>query len=157
MSDAATYTTVDTRRIGNVGSSETQMCAITIKPGILRNDGDAIRLTAVLELAANANAKTSRLWFGTLVVGGRGPAADNDSSHLIEALITRLSPTNQYSYGKTLNRSTGTTILQVNDTVTENVEIPILIRITAIGVATNDLISRLLKVEYLPVGTVYSF
>lgn len=157
MPDAATLSTVDLRRIGCVGAAETFMNSLTLKGGVLRNVGDMLRITGALELAANVNNKTSKLYFGATVIATRGPSADNASAHYFEALLMLLAGGTQLAYGRTTNRSTASFNLQTVDAIAENVNNPITIRTSGQGAATDDLISRFLKIEYLPVGSNYDF
>jgi hypothetical protein len=150
--------TIDQRRIVQTGAGENDLNIITLPGGVLRNPGDQIIITAAMELAANANNKTTRVYFAGNLVAERGPTADNASTRYHEVTVN-LRDVNglMYAIGRTFNRSTGSWIMSIYDVATPiNYQNPIIVKSTGTGIADSDVISRFLKVEYKPVGTNYN-
>lgn len=140
---------------GNVGTDETILNSVMLPPGLFgRELGDAIRITAAFAYAANGNTKTIKLYFGasSSTVNGR-VAADNGATYIIQALIVNKGSF-QRSISTLFSGSNGLCINKINQ-YTENLNAPIRVRITGqSNAASDDVTSRLLKVEYVPVGSI---
>jgi hypothetical protein len=156
LPSAQVFSTVKTERVGSLGSDETTLLSITIPPGVLKNIGDCLRVTAIVSNAANANVKTAKLYVGANTFAARGGAADNGASYYMQCIVTRLASDDCQGTGFLV-----TTLGNINvvnrDSVANNWDTPIEIRVTGQGTSNDDLVSRLLKVEYLPAGSNYTF
>jgi hypothetical protein len=155
--DASSLITVRTNRVGTVGSGEQTLLSITLPPNVLRRNGDILRISASMQLAANGNNKTGVLYAGPTTIAGRGPAADNNSTYFIQALLTRLSEINCQSVGYCMNLIGANAIVLNRDAIAIPAAGPLVIRLAGNGTSDNDLVSRLLKVEYLPVESNFDF
>jgi len=141
-------------RVGNVGAGEQTLLSIMLPPGIMKNDGDVLRVTAAVQYAANVNNKTTKLYIGANTVAGRGAAPDNGASLFIQGVGVRTNAVEAQLTGL-LTTTLGNLNTTHRDSVAALWNDPVEIRLTGEGVANNDIVSRLLKVEYLPVGSNY--
>src|SRR5262245_40616947 len=87
-------------RTQNQGGAETDVSIITLPPGVLRNIGDALKITSSFSLAANANSKTNKTYFGATVVGGR-TSTDNATPRMDEVWVYKRGANQQFSVGLT--------------------------------------------------------
>lgn len=145
---------IKTDRVQNVGSGSTDLLQVRLPPNILRNIGDCIRITAAMFMAANGNAKTDNIFFGSLNCGGR-TSADNNLPRMDEVWIVKRGQNLQSSVLE--NHANGQASLTLLADGTENENSPILVKLAAVGVATGDIESRLLIVEYIPATSVFGF
>lgn len=153
MANSPSLSTIQTARVGSVGAGETNLLRLFIPGGLLRNDGDMLHITAGVILAANANNKTTNLYFGATTIASRGPAADNGIGQLIEAWVVRLGAASQQSHGVLMNGISATVVHLICDALVEILSAPIELKITGTGVADNDIVSRFLKFTYLPASS----
>ena len=146
------FPAIRTARVISIGAVPTDLLTIVIPPGFLKNDGDQLLITASCILAGNANNKTTSLIFGATSVTARGPAADNGLGQVHEAWITRLGASSQQGHGVVMNGITATVVHLIRDAMTEDCNAPITVKLQATGTADSDIISRFLRVAYLPVA-----
>lgn len=152
---ASTIIAVNTNRVQNSGGAATDLLSVRLPPGLLRNVGDCIRISAAFFLAANANSKTNNVFFGSTTIGGR-TAADNALPRFNECWVYKRGSNQQGAI--LLDHCNGQASLTIlTDSLTEDEQSPILIKTTAQGVADGDVISRLLMVEYIPATSVFGF
>jgi hypothetical protein len=59
---------VNTAEVGNTGTGEDDLQSITIPASTLWANGQYLEVTAILQFAANANAKTAKLYFGGTLI-----------------------------------------------------------------------------------------
>lgn len=153
MADAPVLTRVKLDRIGNVGAGEETLLQLFIPPNFLRNLGDNLFIHATTIIAANANAKTSKLYIGGTVVAGRS-ASDNNSVHdMYVRAYSRSSGI--WSVGLTANLAAANQIVQQQDIVISPY-LPIELKLTGQGVAANDVISRALFYSYDAAGSNFN-
>lgn len=150
----AVFKTVKTERVGSVGAVETTLLTITIPPNTLRKDGDALRVTAATQYAANVNVKTGKLYVGVDTIASRGGVADSGAAFYYEGMIVRTGAFDSYSIGRVLT-TLGNILVTNRDSIANDWSTPIEIKLTGQGVANDDVISRLLKVEYVPADSTY--
>ena len=92
---------------------EEDLWTYTLPAGTLNTNGKAVRVTAVFDYLNNGNNKTSKIYFGGSVIGGRGAAADNNSFILIEASVIRTGAATQKAAGGTSVSTTATRLVTV--------------------------------------------
>jgi len=144
------FNAIRTTRVGNVGAGATDLLTLIVPAFILKNDGDQLLITASCILAANTNNKTTSLLFGSTALTSRGPAGDNGIGQLHEAWVTRLAGNTQQSHGVIMNGATATVVGTIQDSIAEDPGAPITIKLRATGTADNDIVSRFLRVAYIP-------
>lgn len=155
MGNSPTLPTCLFTRKGSVGAGETILLQLFLPPGLFRNDGDQLRITSSFILAVNANSKANNTYFNGTSVAGR-VSTDSGLGRLDVVMVTRISPTSAQAYGVTFNGPTATVVNVIQDAIVTNFANPIEVKMSGTGVADNDLVSRFLKVEYLPVGDNYN-
>ena len=153
MADAPVLTRVKLDRIGNVGAGEETLLSLWTPPNFLKNIGDNLFIHATVIIAADANAKTSKVYIGGTVVAGR-TASDNNSVHDMYIRAYARS-SGIWAVGLTINLASGTQIMQQQD-IAIGLYSPIELKLTAQGVAANDLISRVLFYSYDPAGSNFT-
>lgn len=151
---AASLIATRPERIGNVGAGETDLLVVRLPPNILRNPGDTIRISAGVFLAANANSKTDKVYFGSTVVAGR-TAVSNNLPRANQIWIVKRALNSQSGVGIN-NEHGGGSLISLTD-ITEDESTPIVVKLTGQGAADNDMISRFLMVEYVPAASVFGF
>jgi len=151
---AATIIATKTDRVQNSGAAETDLITLRIPPGTLRNIGDTLVITAAVNLAANANNKTNKLYIGTTQISTR-TGTDNNLPRTTQAWVTKRGNNQQNCVSLEQLHGNATNVIFTDTTEAEDV--PLLVRYTGQGVSTGDLESRLLQVTYVPVGSVFGF
>lgn len=143
------FTAIKTARIGSVGAGETILLQLWLPANLLKNDGDQLHIVSSIILAANANSKANNIYFNGTTITGR-IATDNGLGRLDEAWVTRLSAGNVQAYGLTFNGPTATVVNIVRDAIATDLLAPVEVKLTGTGVADNDIVSRFLRVAYIP-------
>lgn len=157
MPDANALQTSKFGQVGSVGAGETTLLNFLLKPGLFRTPGDMLHTVATLITAANGNNKTSKLYFGGQGIGGRGPAADNNSVQIIEHWITYKGGNVFQGTGVCFNLTSASCVVINNDAIIADPGSAIEIKLTGQGTADNDLVSRVLKYSYLPAFNTFGF
>jgi hypothetical protein len=152
MTDASLISTIRVGQVGNVGTTQTTLLSYMLKPGVIRNIGDSIRITAMVVYAANTNSKTTIVTFGSSTsVAGRGPSADNNANHIMSIFITRTGESTYRSVGQFNYGVSGIVQILNRDEISGiNFNAPIEAKLLGTGVEDNDVVSRFMKLEYLP-------
>lgn len=138
-------------RKGNVGAGAETLLNIWIPPSMLVNNGDSLFMQGAVQLGANANAKSALLQFNGTTVAGRS-ASDNGAFYDMRARIYRVNGGLAMAFGLCNNSATSTQIGTNADIVTD-FSLPLELKLIGQGVAADDVISRILKWAYIPVGT----
>lgn len=154
MADAPTLARTKLDRVGNIGVGEQILLRMFTPANFFRKEGDNIFIHATAILAANGNSKTTKLYIGGTVVGGR-TATDNNSVHDIRVRAYRRG-SGLWSIGLTANLVTALQLVQQNDIVLD-LNGPIEIKLTGDATADNDVVSRVLFYRYTPVGSTFEF
>jgi len=134
---------VNTTQVGNTGSAETNLSSYTLPANTLVNVGDTLRITAIFKPAVNVNTRTYRIYFGGVQIGG--VSTGTGSAMRFEALITRTGANSQEVSCLNISGTNATIAATASDLTS-----PISIQCTGQGVATSDIVQRLLLVELLP-------
>lgn len=96
-------------------------------PAVLLSDGQGIRIVVSLTMAANANIKTGRLYFGATVLATRG-GADNGVTQVYAATVWRRGATSQVTWSDIRNGSGNG--VPLTTTPAETLSGPVTIRLT---------------------------
>lgn len=80
-------------------TDETDLWSDTIPANTLATNGQAIRVRAWVNTAANANLKTVKLYFGGVVVAGNVARATNNGTYYVEMLVLRTGASAQVGMG----------------------------------------------------------
>lgn len=143
---------IDIAENANEGTDETILATINLPPKSFRRLGDGIEVEAAWAYAANGNVKTIKCYFGTSTSTVNGRAfADNNFYATLWALFIYKG-----SFIRSISRLTaqdGFTINKINS-YTDNINLPIRIRITGQGSASGDVTGRNLRAEYKPVNNL---
>jgi len=81
--------------VGNIGVGEDDLITYSMPASVLSEDGDTLDITAFGTVAANANNKTIKLYFGSTVLIDTGAVAANSGSWYINSKIARISVTSE--------------------------------------------------------------
>jgi hypothetical protein len=141
---------VNTAPAANSGSTETILMSYTVAADSLGTNGDYLDINAWGSFAANTNNKRLRAYFGSTVIYDSTALAINNGNFLLEAKIVRDDSADQqiilklFSNNVTLPQNLVYTLASEDDTA------PILIKITAECVATNDLTQDGFTIKWFP-------
>lgn len=139
---------VDTTPIGSIGALESVLISYIVAANSLNEDGNYFEVTAYGNLAANANNKRIRLYFGTTLLLDTGSVAANAGSWYIDSKIVRIDANSQHAISKII--SDNSLILNASNLVfpAEDSADPINIYCTGEGVADDDIIQYGLIVKW---------
>jgi hypothetical protein len=137
-----------TERNQNSGGANTTLITVRLPPGLLRNIGDCVKITAGFFMAANANSKTNNVLWGSTSIVGR-TASENGLPRLDICYVYKRGANQQGAIATDHDNGQASLVI-FTDTLTEDEQSPILVSMTAQGVSTGDVESRLLLVEYVP-------
>lgn len=131
--------------VGSATSGETTLMSYTLPPGSLVNSGDTLIIYAAGTLAANANSKTMKLYFGGTSFSS-GATTNSGGSWWLEGQVTKDSPQKQVISWN--GQIAGTAVATTCVAATENEYSPVLIKITGTAAtANNDILGKLLQIE----------
>lgn len=135
--------------VGNSGTGETTLFSKALPAGLLAQNGDMLRITAVLDGAANANAKAMALKFGATTIASRVSSADNDGFYRVVGEVVRISATAQFTdFQFQLNSAAPT---QTQTTPAETLANAITVALTGTSaVGSNDILGKYLMIEFIP-------
>jgi len=133
----------------NSGTGETDLHAPSILANTLAADGDAIRVTMAIRTAANGNAKTVKLKFGSTTLIDSGAASTSGENCVLRATIMRTGATSQIAWCEILAFS-GWTSKGEYVTATETLSGAVTLKATGQGGASNDIVQGWTIVEFLP-------
>ena len=142
---------VNTTQTGTTAvTTEETLWTYTLPANTLSANGQSVRITIAAQSAANANAKSLRLYFGGTVIESRIGGADNATAYRIQYTVTRVSATSQLSSGWMM--IAGGVDSGFIETPAETLTGNVIIKLTGQnGTANaNDLVLKSAVVEYLP-------
>ncbi len=137
-------------RRGNVGAGVENLLNLWIPGGTLKEIGDSIFVQGAVVLAVNINAKTGNIQIAGTTVSGRS-STDSGALYDMRARAYRTT-TGLWVAGLCNNSATATQIGTNTDIANIDFTAPIEIRVQGQGVAADDVVSRVLKWVYIPVG-----
>jgi hypothetical protein len=132
---------------GNVNTGETDLISFLMPANTLAVDGQKVRITVGGSLAANANAKTIKLYFGsTVLVTDNGTV--NSGGFRLSAEVVRTGAATQVSNATSMMLRA---LLNGFTATAETLANAITIKVTGqSGTASNDVIAKYMLVEWLP-------
>ncbi|MET0623104.1 MAG: hypothetical protein ABW250_09015 [Pyrinomonadaceae bacterium] len=137
----------------NVNAAETDLASYPMPAGTLGADGKRLRITVFVSCAANANAKSVRLYFGSTIIFMPNAVGINGGNVHHVFNVTRTGASTQHLFGRPSYGNSNTGNEAGNgaryEAPTENTANAITIKVTGQGVATNDLLLRDFTVEAL--------
>lgn len=120
---------------GNVGTGEDILYTYDLPGNTLTTNGEGVRIRAWGKTAANANNKTLKLYFGSLLFNS-GAIAVNDKDWVLDAVILRAGVNDQTASVSGIYNATA--VIQ-STTMTEVMANDITIKVTGEATATNDI------------------
>mgnify|MGYP003644552881 CR=1 FL=1 len=133
-------------------TSLTDLHTYTMPANTMITNGDMIKIYAYFTTAANANAKTLTVLFGSQSLGTIASALNNQTVHMT-SILTRIGATNQIAVTTAFYATTGggavTTEFYDVDSSTENLANAVVIKTQGQNgvAAANDIVSKYLIVE----------
>lgn len=143
---------LDTTTTGNVGTGEDTLQSYTLPAGILKDDGDAIRITLHCTGAANLNTKEVKIKFGSTTVFTTTALSNPSTLRLVASvLIVRTGAATQKTCSAWNATIVGTnTGAAVTATASETLSGAVTILVTGEATADNDILKQIFQVELLP-------
>lgn len=139
--DSVTSLNVTHTNVGNVGAGEDNLQTYTVPADTLYT-GRAIDIKAWGSCANNANAKTVKLYFGSLALLSHNLTISQAGTWRINATVIATGDNTQ-GYSATLLQGGTTTLMNVTSgTHTQNDGSSIVIKCTGTGVANNDIVQE---------------
>lgn len=133
--------------VSNVSTSETDLMTYSLPANSLNVNGKGVRITVWLTTAANANTKTSKVYFGGTVLRSRS-AADNNILFVYQAEVYRTGAATQ-SANATFANPTDAGWSATSPT--ETLSGAVIIKVTGqSATGSNDLTATMMKVEAMP-------
>jgi hypothetical protein len=143
----------DTTQTGNVGTGEDTLQTFTIPAGMLKDNGDAIRLLVVGTFANNSNARTLKVKFGSATILQRSSTNGSGAAipWQVEATIIRTAATTQ----KIVIRYICWGDLSATENLTyttgaQDLTAAVAVTVTGEGTATDDIVKQMFQLEFLP-------
>ena len=138
--------TVDTTKVGTVGTGEDTLITYDLPANSLSSDGKGVRITAWGTTGANGNGKIVKLHFGGTVIRQIGSSAINDKDWLIPGTIIRTGASTQDAIGTEIVDSVS---LNTHSEPGEDTTTATTIKITGEGTSDNDVVCEVLLVEFI--------
>lgn len=125
-------------------ASEETLRTVVIPTHVLNENGKGVRIRAWGTVAANANTKTLRLYFGNnLLVTNDITTAPNGVDWLLEATVYRVTSTTHRAVGEAMIGSTGQSITTTFPSANTTTGIPVTFRVVADGAGADVTIEGL--------------
>lgn len=134
--------------VTNHNAAITNLISYTMQPNVLGKVGYNVDIQAYGIFAANANNKEIILYFGSDVLFDSTALPINGGTWLLQATVTRTSPTTQQAIVKVTSSNSTLPNTVVYTTPIQDLTTAIVIKCTGQGVATADIteIGQLVKV-----------
>lgn len=144
---------LDTTQTGNIGTGEDTLQSSTLPAGILKDNGDSIRLLVVGTFANNGNARTLKLKFGSATILQRSSTNGTGAAipWQIEATIIRTGAATQklvvsyICWGDLAGFESLT-----YTTATQDLTAAVTLAVTGDATATDDIVKQMFQVELMP-------
>jgi hypothetical protein len=140
----------DTTQTGNVGTGEDNLIGYTMPANTLGTNGDYIEIDAFGTMAANANNKQLKLYFGSTVIYDSTSLAVNDADFNINCKIIRTAESSQKCIINIMSNNATLPTTSIYTTTTESTSGSITIKCTGEGVSDNDIVQEGLLVRWYP-------
>lgn len=136
--------------VGNVGAGEDTLMSYPLAENVLDENEASLEIEMHFSIAANANAKRVRVYWGTAVALDTTALASSGSDLIVRVTIVRIASGSQFRLAESQSTSTLFTDQISQGADSEDEESVIVIKATAEAVADNDVVQRLLRVKYFP-------
>lgn len=140
----------DTTQTGNVGTGEDNLIGYTMPANTLGTNGDYIEIDAFGTMAANADNKQLKLYFGSTVIYDSTSLAINDADFNINCKIIRTAESSQKCIINIISNNATLPTTSIYTTTTESTSGSITIKCTGEGVSDNDIVQEGLLVRWYP-------
>lgn len=134
--------------VSNVNAGETTLMNYTLQANMLGNNGDYIDIDAYGTFAANANNKRIRLYFGATVIFDTTAIAANAGSWWIKGKIAREALADQQAITSIISSNALVTPTTSFTDPSESLGGTVLIKVTGLGVASNDITQQGFDVKW---------
>jgi hypothetical protein len=139
-----------TTAVGNITTGVDDLITQAIAANTLATNGDRLRITAMVSLAANANSKQILARYGSTTCYDSTAQTANAGTLWIEVIITRTGGATQ-NVSARVNSSNTLFVNTANfTTAAETLSGSVTFKLTGEAVSTDDIIQRSLLIEYLP-------
>lgn len=142
----------NTTNVGNISTGEDNLMGYAMPADVLVTNGDYIEVEAWGQFAANANAKTVKLYFGATTLINSGAVAINNGSWHFKATIIRTSATAQKASAQIFGEGTLLAARTSATTPAETLSGAITIKCTGEATSNNDIVQNGLVVRWNPAG-----
>lgn len=135
-----------TPNVGNVGAGEDDLMSTSLPANVFEEAGDVVDILAYGTAANNANAKTLKLYFGSVAIANQALTVSQAGKWVIRATVIRTANDVQEAHAITCE-SVGTTLAagkhaQEITALTQDEEAAITVKCTGTGVADNDIVQE---------------
>lgn len=146
---------VNTTDVGNVTTGEDNLMSLALAAGLLAVDGDRLEIEAAFALAATADAKTIKFYFGASAQYSTGALAINNGVMVIRATVIRTGAATQdvLVTAASNNALLTTALLAAYTTAAETLSGAVTVKFTGEGTNTNDIIQKVMTVKFYPAIT----
>jgi|TARA_R100000093_G_C1945501_1_gene74281 hypothetical protein len=140
----------DTTQTGNVGTGEDNLIAYSLPAETLGANGDYLEITAFGTVAANANNKTLKLYFGSSLIYSTGAVAFNGSSWHLKATIIRTAAATQKCIISVDSDDATPMDPATYNTATESLSGSVTIKCTGEATSNDDIVQEALIIRWFP-------
>lgn len=133
--------------VGNSGSAETSIMSVVVDPGSLTKLGSSLLIFAAGKTAANANAKTLKLVYGSTTLFTSGAIALNNRDWTFQGELVYNGGSSQIAWGQFT--SNGAATIVTTTTATEAFASTLTLKLTGTGTASDDISAYYWKVILL--------
>lgn len=140
----------DTTQTGNVGTGEDNLIGYTMPANTLGTNGDYIEIDAFGTMAANANNKQLKLYFGSTVIYDSTSLAVDDADFSINCKIIRTAESSQKCIINIMSNNATLPTTSIYTTTTESTSGSITIKCTGEGVSDDDIVQEGLLIKWFP-------
>lgn len=137
----------DTTTVGNVGAGEDNLMSYSLPANSLSSDGKVVRVTAGGTMAANANNKSIKAYFGATSITFISATAINNSNWRAVVEVIRTGATAQLMQGTLANSSNASVYVPAPATPAETLSGAVTIKFTGEATSDNDVVQKYMIVE----------
>lgn len=137
---------------GNVGAGEDDLHSYTLPAAVLSADGQSVQFETTVTIAANANSKRVRVYFGATAIYDSTAQAQSGTTLRVVGRITRTGAVTQRASTDASLASAAPlfTVGPLYTTPAETLSGTVVIKVTGEAVANNDLVNVATVINWLP-------
>jgi hypothetical protein len=140
----------DTTQTGNVGSGEDNLIDYSLPANTLGSNGDYLEIVAFGTMAANANNKTLKLYFGSTAIYDSGALSINGASWVLRATVIRTGASSQKCIVSVVSDDATLVDSASYNTASESLSGSVTIKCTGEATSNDDVVQEGLTVKWLP-------